>query len=433
MFSLPLRLPVRPLLLGSALVGSGLVVGDLMHSSLGSAGLLAAAAAGFWWLGNKRIAVSDRLPSSPNELLGHCQALLHQFAALELPLEGRNDELQRLEALSIRSDRHIVLAGAEADSHVLELLKNHFRGSAPLQLHLARALPLAPSQWSWPEELLQCDQLIYLLKGAPTAADLRWLEAAPADLPLLVLAPPSDLDPDQSSAVLEQWRTQLGERFPLGSRLKPLPIECLPLGRQRALTQVRCLRQLHGRWQVELEGARRCRLQPLVLRSQWLVAGGVFASPLPSADLLLLTVVNGLLLKEMAELWQCQWTSEQLQAAAVELGRTALGLGALEWGSQAMAGVLKLHGATWMVGGALQALAAAYFTRVVARSMADYLALAAGVPDSELPSLKQKLPLLVAAAVEQERLDWPGFAAQARQWLAQYNSTNTDTALHSAN
>ena len=86
-----------------------------------------------------------------------------------------------------------------------------------------------------------------------------------------------------------------------------------------------------------------------------------------------------------------------------------------------------------MVGGALQALAAAYFTRVVARSMADYLALAAGVPDSELPSLKQKLPLLVASAVEQERLDWPGFATQARQWLAQQNATKADLSLHSAN
>ena len=116
----------------------------------------------------------------------------------------------------------------------------------------------------------------------------------------------------------------------------------------------------------------------------------------------------------------------------MELGRTALGLGALEWGSQALASLLKLHGATWMVGGAMQALAAAYFTRVVARSMADYLALAAGVPETELVALRQKLPLLVAAAVEQERLDWPSFATQARHWLAQRNLTIDVPPLHSA-
>ena len=428
MISLPPRLPVRPLLLGSALLGSGLVLGDLMHSALGSAGLLAAAAGGLWWLGGKRTTVSDRLPASPVELLEHCRALLQQFDALGLPLAGRSDALLRLEGLAERSDRHIVLAGSEADAQALELVKLHFRGSAPLQLHLARSLPLAPSQWHWPEELLQCDHLIYLLAGPPSAADLRWLEAAPDELPLLVLAPSSALDDDQSTAVVEQWRSQLGERFPISWRQLPLAVDSLPLSHQRLLTQRRCLRQLHSRWQVELEAARRERLQPLVLRSQWLVAAGVFASPVPSADLLLLTAVNGLLLKEMAELWQCQWTSEQLQAAAVELGRTALGLGALEWGSQALASLLKLHGATWMVGGAMQALAAAYFTRVVARSMADYLALAAGVPEHELVALRQKLPLLVAAAVEQERLDWPRFATQARQWLAQRNLTTNAPA-----
>jgi hypothetical protein len=51
--------------------------------------------------------------------------------------------------------------------------------------------------------------------------------------------------------------------------------------------------------------------------------------------------------------------------------------------------------------------------------MADYLALAAGVPEAELPALRQQLPLLVARASEAERLDWQGFANQAQQWLRQ--------------
>ncbi|RCL51755.1 MAG: hypothetical protein DBW85_08180, partial [Synechococcus sp. MED-G71] len=225
------------MLLGSALLGSGLVLGDLMHSALGSAGLLAAAAGGLWWLGGKRTTVSDRLPASPVELLEHCRALLQQFDALGLPLVGRSDALLRLEGLAERSDRHIVLAGSEADAQALELVKLHFRGSAPLQLHLARSLPLAPSQWHWPEELLQCDHLIYLLAGPPSAADLRWLEAAPDELPLLVLAPSSALDDDQSTAVVEQWRSQLGERFPISWRQLPLAVDSLPLSHQRLLTQ----------------------------------------------------------------------------------------------------------------------------------------------------------------------------------------------------
>ena len=68
-------------------------------------------------------------------------------------------------------------------------------------------------------------------------------------------------------------------------------------------------------------------------------------------------------------------------------------------------------------GGALQALSAAYLTRVVARSMADMLALSAGVSEPDLAEIKRQAPLLVARAAEAEKLDWAGFLDQGRQWL----------------
>ena len=409
---------LKPALMGSALLGGGLVLGDLMHGTASSVGLLAAASAGLWWLGGRRMQPAERLPQSPQALLQHCRGLLEQFEALELPCDQQHQQLAQLEQLGERLDRHVVLAGA-TDLALVELLKQKLPATAPLQLHLAKTLPLAPERWAWPEELLRADLVIYALVAAPSAADLRWLEAAPVELPLLVLGP-ADGTEDQMQA----WSSQLGSRFQFWGFDQPLPLTLPALPRQRQQTQLRCLRQLHAQWQVQLEAVRRQRLQPLVVRSQWIVAAAVFASPLPSADLLLSAVINGLLLKEMAALWRCQWTSEQLQAAALELGRCALSLGALEWGSQALAGLLKLHGATWLVGGALQALAAAYFTRVLARAMADYLALAAGVPDAELAQLKARLPLIVAEAAEQERLDWNGFADQAASWLKQHSSTS---------
>ena len=105
---------------------------------------------------------------------------------------------------------------------------------------------------------------------------------------------------------------------------------------------------------------------------------------------------------------------------AVQLAKAALSLGVVEWSGAALASVVKLHAATWLVGGALQALSAAYLTRVVGRAMADYLALAAGVPEAELDALLQRqAPLLVARAAEEERIDWAGFLQQGRQWLAE--------------
>jgi uncharacterized protein YidB (DUF937 family) len=135
----------------------------------------------------------------------------------------------------------------------------------------------------------------------------------------------------------------------------------------------------------------------------------------------------------MARLWDCPWSLEQLQAAALQLAKAALSLGVVEWSGQALAAVVRLHAATWLVGGALQALSAAYLTRVVGRAMADYLALAAGVPEADLEALLQRqAPLLVARAAEEERLDWSGFLQQAGQWLQERQRQAPDPVVAQA-
>jgi uncharacterized protein (DUF697 family) len=177
------------------------------------------------------------------------------------------------------------------------------------------------------------------------------------------------------------------------------------------------LTSLHRRWQAELEQLRRERFRSLLQRSQWIVAGVVIASPVPSVDLLAVAVVNGLMVKEMAQIWGCSWSSEVLQVVARQLGTAALGQGVVEWSGQALLGMAKLDGGTWLAAGMLQGLSAAYLTRVVGASMADWMALNAGVAQPDLEDLKRQAPLLVAKAAERERLDLPGFADQAREWL----------------
>ena len=91
----------------------------------------------------------------------------------------------------------------------------------------------------------------------------------------------------------------------------------------------------------------------------------------------------------------------------------------IEWSSQALIGAARIEGATWLVGGAVQALSAAYLTRVVSRAMADTLALSAGVSEPDLEAIKRQAPLLVARAAEAEKLDWSLFLRQGRHWLEQ--------------
>ncbi len=440
----PLAIALGPALrrwwpLGATLLGGGWLLSDGLHLPFGSLLPLSAAAAGLWLLNGRSRPRAPRLPASAQGWLNRCGAVLAQFERLEgadgAALPARRAELEVLRQRQGRRHLDLALVGAALpDPELQALLAQACRAPLPLRLHWSHPLPATSPSWQWPPQFHHCDHLLYSLALPLRAADLRWLEALPAGQAVWLLVERGDAAswPQRQRELEAQLPEQLRQRWlawdpagrdglALAADLAPLAAE---LGRggplQLERTQCRCLEQLHGRWQAELEQLRRRRWQALVTRTQWTVAAGVAVAPLPSLDLMVLAVANGLMLQEMARLWDCSWSAEQLQAAARELAKAALGLGVVEWSSQALAALIKLHGATWLVGGALQALSAAYLTRVVGRAMADYMALASGVPEEQMAALLQRqAPLLVARAAEEERHDWAGFLEQGRAWLRQ--------------
>lgn len=429
-------------------VGGGLLLLESSQGALSSLVSLSAAAAGLWLLSGRLRPSGRSLPSSVDGWLERCQSVLESFDRLDLQGDPHQQcqRRQKLELIRQRqSELHleVALVGCAGWSEVLQAqVLQHC--AAPLPLRLLRSHPLPPSSenWRWPEAFRRCDLIVYRLNLPLKASDLRWLEALPQGQPVLVLV---DRPADSWQLGLRQLELQLPEHLrarcwpwspqradQLNSDLQPLAEAFAALNAERRrLTQQRCLEDLHTEWQVALESLRRSQWQRLLQRTQWTVAAGVVVAPLPSLDLLVLAAANGLMLQDMARLWECPWSLEQLQAAALHLAKACLSLGVVEWSSQAMAALVKLHGATWLVGGALQALSAAYLTRVVGRAMADYMALAAGVPEHELEQLlQQQAPLLVARAAEQEKLDWAGFVQQSQQWLQQQlQPQNGTTAL----
>jgi len=351
-------------------------------------------------------------------------------ASLEAARLDRSNQLHSLREELGRMGLMLALVGTNPPSEELQgSFLEALRGPELLQLHWAHPLPAWSANWCWPPVFEACDGLIHHLRTPLSAAQLRWLEALPSGQPAWLLVQRDSQGPNPESLAAE-LQAQLGAELSarllfwdgqpqtLASSLAPLAQELGPTAaRLRQARQLRRLQQLHGRWQRDLEHLRRELFRPLQRRTQWIVAAGVVAAPLPSLDLLVLAVANGLMLQEMARLWDCPWSLEQLQAAAGELAKASLALGVVEWSSQALAGLVKWHGATWLVGGAMQALSAAYLTRVVAHAMADMLALSAGVSEPDLAAIKREAPLLVARAAEEEKLDWSVFLEQGRQWL----------------
>jgi len=424
--------------LGGVLLG-GVVLGEFQH--LGSTGLtLLAAGTGWWWLSRRRGRPRPSLPSDDAGWLERCTILLGQFERLDPEAgEAHGRRCLTLEQWQADRQRQALTLAVVGDPALLPTpaaeLAPVLACSRPLQIHLGHPLPQRSGDWRWSAPFSTCDALLYLAPAPLQAADLRWLMALPKGQPAwLLLRLPEDQDPHQAAADLASqlgadvaldlllWN---GQAASLASCLAPLA-EGLRRGPQALIdaARLRSLQALHRDWQADLEGLRRRRFQALQQRTQWLVAASVVASPLPSLDLAAVVIGNGLMLQEMARLWDCDWSITDLRAAAAELAAASMALGVAEWSSQTLLGLMRLHGATWLVGSALQALSAAYLTRVVAHAMADVMALSVGVDGPDLARIKREAPLLVSRAAEAEKLDWPAFLAQARDWLQQQQAVS---------
>ena len=424
----------RKVLLLSA---GGVLVEVLLHRLQGGGSWLGlgALAGGWWWLAGTR--GGGARPQTPQSVAGwsaRCQGLLGQFSQLEPDLSSqskRADALGNLLAQTERKDLRVALVSSNPPAESsLGAFPAALRGPRPLRLLVSHPLPRSSTRWHWSDGFSACDALLFHLCPPLTAADLRWLEALPEGLPLwlLVQTGPHHTPDAWLQDLHSQWPASAatpilswdGATDQLGATLAPLS---LWLARESArlpqTTLQRSLEHLHGRWQADLERLRRGRWRQLQQRTQWLVAAGVMLTPSLSVDLLVVSVANGLLLREMARLWDCPWTLDQLKAAVTQLGQAALSLGIVEWSTQAFCAAFKLHGSTWLVGGTLQALSAAYLTRVIGHAMADLMAKSVGVSAPDLEAIKAEAPLLVARAAESERLNWGAFLQEARAWLRQ--------------
>lgn len=137
-------------------------------------------------------------------------------------------------------------------------------------------------------------------------------------------------------------------------------------------TALRQAKALKTSTQELLNAQRRSRALPLVEQMQWIAAASAFASPLPSLDLLAATAINAQMIVDLGAVYGQSFSIEQAKTAAGELAELLVKLGLVELSTQAMGSLLKTHAATYVAGGALQGVSAAYLTRMVGISLIDF-------------------------------------------------------------
>jgi hypothetical protein len=123
---------------------------------------------------------------------------------------------------------------------------------------------------------------------------------------------------------------------------------------------------------TQLNQVRRDRALPVIEQYQWVAAAAAFANPVPALDLLATAAISAQLVKDLGEIYQQKFSLPQAQAAAKTLGSLMLKLGLVELSTQTIGSILKGHAFTYVAGGAVQGVSAAYLTRLAGLSLIEY-------------------------------------------------------------
>ncbi|GAB1539967.1 DUF697 domain-containing protein [Scytonema sp. NUACC21] len=121
-----------------------------------------------------------------------------------------------------------------------------------------------------------------------------------------------------------------------------------------------------------LNSIRRDRSLPVIEQYQWIAAAAAFANPVPALDVLATAAINAQMVMDLGGIYQQKFSLEQAQTVASTMGGLMLKLGLVELSSKAIGTVLKSNAVTFVAGGLVQGVSAAYLTRLAGLSLVEY-------------------------------------------------------------
>lgn len=448
---------------GAGLVASVWLLETLSHSfdSWGTVAILGAGAvgAGNWWLQQRMASnLTFDFPTTVDQTtvetaLADVRQAVHQLQQEAAPDGSPVSEITALEeqiaqiAAGVQRDRirvAIVGGSGTGKSALFALLQTQWAPSAGHKLTL-RDTPglfngslINPDQekeaWS---HSLDCDLIVFVTAGDLTEPEFQALQQLSAAHKRLVLAfnKQDQYLPVDRERVLQRLQEQVREFMsvedvvtiaaqpgaikvrqyqPDGAVVErmeqPEPQVGVLFDRlTQILTQeglklvltssLQDAYQLKTQVQAVLNELRRARALPVVEKFQWISAGTAFASPLPALDLIATAAISAQMVLELSAIYQQKVSLQQAQTIASTLAGLLLKLGLVELCTQSVTAILKGNAVTFVAGGAVQAVSAAYLTRLAGLSLVDYFQEQSGqdgatLDSSRLSRLSQTLQAL---------------------------------------
>jgi uncharacterized protein len=423
----------RPLLIG----GIGLTLGlwgldSVSHSLAGMGDLFTlgaiAAGGGYWWYSQHnsqpQIAVGkvniDK--ATLDRALSQVELVIKQLT-VESPNSPQIDLLQqqltKVKTNSTRLDRQIAITGGQrvGKNSLLKLLTTEpVPSTAPLKYIKTPALFTSGENSTVAETTaeqiaLNADLVLFLTNGDLTATEYKYINTLhQANQRVLLLLNQVDrFLPDERNLIFQKLQSTVAGTLtaadvvttstapaPIkvrkiqidGSSLETIetaPVDISNLNSKLTnilategdkLLWTTTYRQVGGvqtAAKTALNTIRRDRALPLIEQNQWIVAAAAFANPLPALDLIATAAVNAQMVIDLGAIYQQKFSLEQAQAAAGAMGSVMIKLGLVELCTQAVAGLLKTNAITFVAGGLVQGLSAAYLTRIAGLTLIEYL------------------------------------------------------------
>lgn len=411
----------RPILVGGVGLSFGLC---LLHwfdwvAALGEYTVVGAIAliVGLWLFKQYRFKDAEKPDNTPLDREKVASAIAQvETVVSHLETEDQNHQLnselrQRVAQLHTQLDRqeiHIAVTGGKAV------------GKTTLIQALQSIQPIATLCWSETPALFtqtagdlkaarSSDLVLFVTNGDLTDSEYQVLQQLSAHQRLILVFNKQDqYFPDERAAVLHsiQQRMQplLKTEDVLGIAAKPSPIlvrqyqtddtaqewieerspeitqltgqisQIVVIEGQQLIwaTTKRAADNLKAEAKTVLNQVRRDRALPLVEQYQWIAAAAAFANPVPALDLLATAAINAQLVIELGAIYQQKFSLSQAQEVAGTMGSLMLKLGLVELSTKAVSTALKSNAVTFVAGGVVQGVSAAYLTRLAGVSLIEY-------------------------------------------------------------
>lgn len=417
----------RPILVGGLGLSFSLWMLNSWHHSIvqvGEFGLLSAVAVGGGlWLfqQNRPKAGLEQLNgmvverATVENAIAKIEAIINQLAqeAENHPaLETLREQVAKLFFELDRQEIKLAVTGGKSvgKSTVIQVLQQNVDNLPAKSLHFTETAPLFREAGDKSDvdilaEVQKSDLVLFLTNGDLTDSEFQVLQQLKAanQPTLLVFNKQDQFVPDERASVVQSLKQRMSGNV-VATAVSPIPVkvrkheadgsvqewmeqpapdiqqltqqlgEILAIQAQQLVlaTTLRKAVLLKAEAKNWLNRTRCDRATPIIEQYQWIAAAATFANPVPALDILATAAINAQMVMDLGNIYQQKFSLEQAQTVAGTMGSLMLKLGLVELSTKAVTTVLKSNAVTFVAGGLVQGVSAAYLTRVAGLSLVAY-------------------------------------------------------------